>query len=980
MAQGDFPEGATATHKDGRKIVFRDGEWRVAQGASGSGGASGAKPAGVEQSNAASFLRRALGAAAAYQQQGLGPRSVTGKAFNANFPDLANTVPEFLGGNSESQQVADTSKLEFIAATLRKDSGANLPESEIATQDRIYFPQPGEGPKVIEAKARARERVIRGLIDSAGSAVTEDLKKTYPNFFPKAQTEGGDQTSGTAGAVGAAATPPAGPTATPPAPGTPPQGGGDIGFNVAKPANEKRLTADEEAQFAAFLPTATPDSIVKWIGDRGLVITPEAAQNAIDAFKKTGVAPQFGYVKPEVDITDVRGEGGVAEGARAFVRGIPAVVGLDDELNAVLDGGDYEKALQKERAVSAYDEQNNFLPRLGGQLLAGAVIPSGATGAARAAGIAAIRGGATKEAAQAVAARVFATRTAQEAAGLGGAYGAGDAEGGIVDRAAGAVTGAAVGAVAGGATGYAGSRIAQALRARAAAKGAATAERSVAEIGQDYGIPATPATNGGFAARAVQMGLGNLPGGMTAVSKAVDGETEGLRNAARGIAEEIGTVSTRQEAGAGLARGARAYERLTSRQGGALYRQRDNLMGGASVAVPLAETRSQFAQFSQAFPTSPALAALREHPAIRALENALPEDGPVTLGEATEALSHIRGVVRNLTKSNSATPAITRRVGQLEQAIEDDVMTAAQQADLAAGRGAGPGSAAQAQKDADAFWRTRSATLQGALKKPLKSYRDDTDVGGEAVYNGVVGDMQRKGGNLARLRQTWFNLPSNARSTFAATHIDDMGRALAGQQNDLGTEWSFNTFLTNYDNLAPQARNVVFGKEATDQIADIAKYSARLRTLDKARNFSNTAKNTISGALLATMGTALWHGNVGAAAEVAAAVPAAYLSGKLFLANPAMRAWTKDALTVVGRAAMKSKPDETKSAALVKRLTRIARAEPAIANEVLDLQRRLAEAFTVSPTRLAASEGPDRNAPVEGNTGDPQANQQGLQP
>jgi hypothetical protein len=191
-------------------------------------------------------------------------------------------------------------------------------------------------------------------------------------------------------------------------------------------------------------------------------------------------------------------------------------------------------------------------------------------------------------------------------------------------------------------------------------------------------------------------------------------------------------------------------------------------------------------------------------------------------------------------------------------------MAAAKNADLQAGRVPGAeGSAVKAQQDADAFWADRASALNGSLKKALQSAGDDTKVSGEAVYNQVANDMDAKSGNLSRLRDTWFRLPPTAKSTFAATKIDDLGRAMPGQQNDAGSAWSFNTFLTNLNKLSPQARNIVFGTKADADLQKIAVYADRLRQLDKARNFSNTAKKYFAGAFMAAVGGAVLHGDIG---------------------------------------------------------------------------------------------------------------------
>lgn len=75
------------------------------------------------------------------------------------------------GGNymvSPEYQRYDRAKRDFINAQLRKESGAVIGADEFRNADVQYFPQPGDGPDVIEDKRRARELARQGMTRSAG--------------------------------------------------------------------------------------------------------------------------------------------------------------------------------------------------------------------------------------------------------------------------------------------------------------------------------------------------------------------------------------------------------------------------------------------------------------------------------------------------------------------------------------------------------------------------------------------------------------------------------------------------------------------------------------------------------------------------------------------------------------------------------------------------------------------------------------------
>ena len=57
---------------------------------------------------------------------------------------------------------------DFQNAKLRKESGASIAPSEFIREARIYFPEPGDTPKVIKQKENARNLVVRSLINETG--------------------------------------------------------------------------------------------------------------------------------------------------------------------------------------------------------------------------------------------------------------------------------------------------------------------------------------------------------------------------------------------------------------------------------------------------------------------------------------------------------------------------------------------------------------------------------------------------------------------------------------------------------------------------------------------------------------------------------------------------------------------------------------------------------------------------------------------
>jgi hypothetical protein len=71
---------------------------------------------------------------------------------------------------SSARQKAEAAQRDFIASTLRYESGAAISNSEFENQAKIYFPQPGDTPDTVKLKAQLRNNAIEGLRLSAGPA------------------------------------------------------------------------------------------------------------------------------------------------------------------------------------------------------------------------------------------------------------------------------------------------------------------------------------------------------------------------------------------------------------------------------------------------------------------------------------------------------------------------------------------------------------------------------------------------------------------------------------------------------------------------------------------------------------------------------------------------------------------------------------------------------------------------------------------
>lgn len=124
-------------------------------------------PAGVEgklteaQSKDVGFATRARGALQILEPVADSLASAGGRFLeSASAYDPTGLVR---GAQSNEFQTAYQAGGEFLVALLRKDTGAAVTPQEEAYYGRIYLPQPGDGPDVLQQKKLARERAVAAL-------------------------------------------------------------------------------------------------------------------------------------------------------------------------------------------------------------------------------------------------------------------------------------------------------------------------------------------------------------------------------------------------------------------------------------------------------------------------------------------------------------------------------------------------------------------------------------------------------------------------------------------------------------------------------------------------------------------------------------------------------------------------------------------------------------------------------------------------
>lgn len=150
------------------------------------------KPATSDESKAMGFANRMIGAEGIYDEliaEGFEPASFS-TGVQETFAGSSLT-PDLIAQSALSEPVKRYlgSKLDFVTAVLRRESGAAISAAEFETEDKKYFPQVGDGAKTLADKKARRQRALEAMGKSAGKAYERDFPMEYNTIFGATPTQ-----------------------------------------------------------------------------------------------------------------------------------------------------------------------------------------------------------------------------------------------------------------------------------------------------------------------------------------------------------------------------------------------------------------------------------------------------------------------------------------------------------------------------------------------------------------------------------------------------------------------------------------------------------------------------------------------------------------------------------------------------------------------------------------------------------------------
>jgi len=486
-------------------------------------------------------------------------------------------------------------------------------------------------------------------------------------------------------------------------------------------------------------------------------------------------------------------------------------------------------------------------------------------------------------------------RQAAVGGGYGALYGFNAGRGSIGDRAENALLGGAIGALVPPA--FEGAR-----RGTSALFGRSGGSAETMAAATRQGIDLLPADVGGPMTRRLTAGGAQLP---FAAGPIVRGAQR--TNAQAGAARDRVAAGALEPEGAGEAaiQGSRDFIRRTSGRGSQLYTRAEEAAGDARI-TPVRAWDVLDRNIAELADTPGGAEGLST---LQTLRQELTGEFSVS------GMRRMRSTLRDhFIKGGLRGSDLERRVGQVIDAASEDVVNGL--------RAQGRGQAARAYGEADRYWRNRLRTIDNVLE-PI--------IGAQAGRSGeeVVQAIQRVArGNAQRLSQFIRALPEDEAETVRATLISQLGRPSAG--TDTGQTFSLNQFLTSWNQMTPRARQVLFNGPSRSALEDLATVARGARQSAAYANRSNTGGAGNVASMLTGFGTS------------GISIPLEMISGRL-LASPRFARW------------LAGVPRGDNPQLHISRLSAVATRSPAIAQEVLGLQRALLSAVNDNASVISRS-------------------------
>lgn len=292
--------------------------------------------------------------------------------------------------------------------------------------------------------------------------------------------------------------------------------------------------------------------------------------------------------------------------------------------------------------------------------------------------------------------------------------------------------------------------------------------------------------------------------------------------------------------------------------------------------VSVSNTRAALQAITGRISGAPRTSEALSNSFMRQINEAFLEDAGNTISVPYDALKQLRSAVGRKLSSNVIVGDVDRAdLKRLYSALTEDMADAAAQA--------GP-EASKALQRANRFYRAGIKRIDDQLNQINRK------VNSEDVFRTVISGSAEGASRLNAIKRS---LQPGEWRVVVNTITRRLGRATGSNQNELGEVFSAETFLTNWNKLAPEAKAALYSQFPgyRKNIDAIARTAARLRQARRtAANPSGTAAAVTNIGLGAAGGGAFLTNNAGLGAGLVLGLIATNRAAQL-LTSPKFARW-----------------------------------------------------------------------------------------
>lgn len=346
---------------------------------------------------------------------------------------------------------------------------------------------------------------------------------------------------------------------------------------------------------------------------------------------------------------------------------------------------------------------------------------------------------------------------------------------------------------------------------------------------QAAGVP--PSAGGVTGNRFIQgteQALSRLPTSARTMQVRAAAQQQALGDELERIVSGVGKARTPFTAGRQIIRGVDSFAGRVRGKGRQLFNAIPMLK---ETPVRMDQTAAFIREDLEAFANDPELRSMVVSPKLEGILAAIQRhDGELTWG----AVKRLRSAIGDqISDPRLISDASTGELKRLYGAISQDMGSAAEQTSQRAFR---------SWQLANRFWRTAQDRID--LLEPIIR----SDVAERAFAAAVSGS--RDGPTL--LRALRGSIPKDQWGDFSAALLHRMGQANPGAQDALGEVFSPRTYLTNWNRLSSESKDVLFGRGSIlrMELDRLSRITASLRAVESMANPSGTAGQNVFMGLL----------------------------------------------------------------------------------------------------------------------------------